>query len=75
MKPQDKAVLQSQLQTLLGQINLGWTQAITAAALPIITPQGPAAAPGLVQLSLAIAQQKDAMMQLFVIVKKVVDEA
>lgn len=75
MRPQDKMALQAQVQALNSVVNMAWTQASTGAGLPIVTATGPAAAPGLNQLAVAMNQQKDAMLQLLNIVKKIIDES
>lgn len=75
MKPQDKMALQGQIQGVSALFSSAYTQAGMGANQPIITPMGPAAAPGLMQLSAAMSQQQAAMTQLLAIVKKIVDES
>ncbi|MFN8651287.1 MAG: hypothetical protein U0133_05240 [Gemmatimonadales bacterium] len=75
MKPQDKMALQAQLQGVTTLFTTAFSLAGAGATQPIITPTGPAAAPGLTQIAAAMSQQQAAMTQLLAIVKKIVDEA
>jgi hypothetical protein len=70
----DKTALKAQLMNLEAQLGLITPQATAGAALPIITPMGPAAAPGLQQLAMSIGTQATITQNLIKLLGTIIDK-
>ncbi len=75
MNQQDKIVIKTQLQAIASQLTAVGNLAASGASAPIITPMGPAAAPGLLQMGAAMQQQTAMLGNLIGQVIKIVDAA
>lgn len=73
MNPGEKAVLKGQLSAVGAMLGAVSSQASSGAAMPIMTPSGPAAAPGLMQIGGAISQQVQATGELIKVLNKLID--
>lgn len=73
MNPGDKAAIKGQLASIGSMLQSASTQAMSGASMPIMTPVGPAAAGGLVQLGTAITMQVQATQELIKLITKIVD--
>jgi hypothetical protein len=73
MNPGDKISLKAQLQAIGAQIQATGQLGISGAGMPIITPMGPAASPGLVQVGAALGQQAAQTLELLKVIAKIVD--
>jgi len=73
MNPGDKAAIKGQLASIGSMLQTASTQAMSGASMPIMTPVGPAAAGGLVQLGTAITMQVQATQELIKLITKIVD--
>ena len=73
MNPGDKAAIKGQLVSIASTLQAASTQAMSGASMPIMTPVGPAAAGGLVQVGSAINMQVQATQELIKLITKIVD--
>lgn len=73
MNPGDKAMLKAQLSGLAAQLGATSTLATSGASMPINTPMGPAAAPGLMQIGAAVQQQVAVTQNLMALLTKLID--
>lgn len=73
MNQTDKVTIKAQLQAVTSQITVAGNLATAGSNMPVITPMGPANAPGLLQIGAAISAQNAALNQLVNLINKIVD--
>jgi hypothetical protein len=73
MNPGDKAVLKGQLMALASVLGAVNSQVTSGSSMPIMTPTGPAAAPGLMQMAAGINQHSQVTGEVIKLLSKIVD--
>ena len=73
MNAAEKAGLKAQLMAVSSQVGALGSLAQSGASMPVVTPMGPAAAPGLLQIGAAVSNQSAQIQQLVSLIGKIVD--